>query len=39
MNVDDYRGASKLLDDIGQGDQKKLSVVLGFFKRLLISGQ
>jgi hypothetical protein len=38
VNVDDYRGASKLLDDIGQGDQKKLSVVLGFFKRLLISG-
>lgn len=31
-------GVTKLLQDISNGDQKKLGTVLGFFKRTLISG-
>jgi hypothetical protein len=31
-------GPRQLLQDISQGDTKKLGTVLGFFKRALISG-
>lgn len=33
-----YGGSSQVLKDIAAGDQKKLSAVLAFFKRQLISG-
>lgn len=33
-----HDGINKVLSDIGQGDQKKLAAVLGFFKRQIISG-
>lgn len=38
LNASGYQGPMMLLSDIGQGDQKKLAAVLGFFKRILISG-
>jgi hypothetical protein len=38
LNVENFQGTNRLLTDIGRGDQKKLATVLGFFKRLLISG-
>lgn len=38
LTVENYQGSLQLLKDIGNGDQKKLATVLGFFKRLLISG-
>ena len=37
-SVDSNEGPRLLLRDIGAGDQKKLSAVLSFFKRNLISG-
>lgn len=37
-NPSNSEGLTKLLQDIGKGDTAKLGVVLGFFKRALISG-
>lgn len=33
-----YQGPRMIYDDLAKGDQKKLGMVLGFFKRQLISG-